>query len=190
MIENHYQSSSKTEASIDSSMSKHRTAEDVLCARAADGMNGRRMTANQTTAKPNQVKRPIRMCLGCRSREDQGKLLRIALVNGALTLIECNKRHGHARRMGRGAYVHPRKDCMEKALRKGRIERALRTTIDPYQTSVLRQLGDAALSQMRASEHTSEPAQLSSSPCEIAVASQPQHSHEESVESALRAARR
>ncbi|MET0990463.1 MAG: YlxR family protein, partial [Glaciihabitans sp.] len=53
---------------------------------------------------------PVRTCLGCRSRADKSSLLRVVAANGAVTPDPS------ATLPGRGAWVHPTTQCVEKAI--------------------------------------------------------------------------
>ena len=66
---------------------------------------------------------PERTCVGCRSRAPKAALVRIVSVDGKPVLDR------DARMPGRGAYLHPRADCVEQALRAGAVGRALRATM-------------------------------------------------------------
>ncbi|HEV2640360.1 MAG TPA: YlxR family protein [Actinocrinis sp.] len=63
---------------------------------------------------------PIRTCVGCRTRDPQDRLLRVVAVAGVPT-------PDPSRRLpGRGAYLHPRPECLALAERKRVFARALR----------------------------------------------------------------
>ena len=101
---------------------------------------------------------PIRTCVGCRGRDAQTHLLRIAVTDGRL-LFDIQRRIP-----GRGAYVHRRRACVERATHKGRLGRALRIPPNPSHTSALRQLVSEAMDleeRARGShlEYSSEPSQ-------------------------------
>jgi len=49
---------------------------------------------------------PIRMCLGCRRREEQAALLRLTLGPGGKLCYDPDKRVG-----GRGGYLHRQPEC-------------------------------------------------------------------------------
>jgi predicted RNA-binding protein YlxR (DUF448 family) len=68
------------------------------------------------------------MCLACRARDDQSRLIRLAFVDGVVRIDP-------SRRLpGRGAYVHP--VCAELlASRRGVVGRALRASVDPTQVA-------------------------------------------------------
>ncbi|MDM4763505.1 YlxR family protein [Galbitalea sp. SE-J8] len=64
---------------------------------------------------------PRRTCLGCRARDDRSALLRI-VVSGDAIVPDTS---GTA--PGRGAWVHPTRDCVQRAIRRRAFGRALRT---------------------------------------------------------------
>jgi hypothetical protein len=68
---------------------------------------------------------PERTCLGCRKKAAKGSLARIALVAG----VPVVDRAGIVQ--GRGAYVHRASECLDEALRRGVLARALRTGLEP-----------------------------------------------------------
>ena len=68
---------------------------------------------------------PVRMCVGCRERGAQDLLLRVVAVTtepGAPGVRPDPRR----RLPGRGAYVHPRPECLALAERRRAFARALR----------------------------------------------------------------
>jgi len=64
----------------------------------------------------------IRTCVGCRIRAAKSDLLRVVAVDGEIAVDPS------ARRSGRGAYLHPRLDCLEQARRRRAFPRALGVT--------------------------------------------------------------
>lgn len=74
---------------------------------------------------------PIRTCLGCRRTDDRSTLLRVTAredESGVIRIVpDVRRRLG-----GRGAWLHPRPDCIEQAVRRRGFARALRVraTID------------------------------------------------------------
>lgn len=62
---------------------------------------------------------PVRTCVGCRERSAKSELLRLAW-NGALVI--------DVRQVmpGRGAYLHRDQKCLELAIRRRSVARALR----------------------------------------------------------------
>ncbi|HWV49735.1 MAG TPA: YlxR family protein [Microbacterium sp.] len=65
---------------------------------------------------------PVRTCVGCRARASRSDLLRVVAQDGALIIDE------RAVLPGRGAWVHPEPECLDKALRRRAFARALRVT--------------------------------------------------------------
>ncbi len=64
---------------------------------------------------------PVRTCLGCRARDSQGALVRLAWDGHRLLVSRTAA--------GRGAWVHPRPDCLRAASHKGVLARAFRTAV-------------------------------------------------------------
>lgn len=59
--------------------------------------------------------------MGCREQASQAELVRFAAVDGVLT---------EGRQLpGRGAYLHPQRECLEAAVRRRAFARALRTQV-------------------------------------------------------------
>jgi predicted RNA-binding protein YlxR (DUF448 family) len=63
---------------------------------------------------------PVRTCIGCRSRASRSSLLRIVAQNSDLVVDET------ATLPGRGAWLHPRIECYNKAVQRRAFGRALR----------------------------------------------------------------
>jgi predicted RNA-binding protein YlxR (DUF448 family) len=79
------------------------------------------------------VTEPIRTCVGCRRRADKSTLIRIVQA-GADLVVDVRQREP-----GRGAYLHPETGCLEQAIKKRALGRALRSDgIGPDQTAALR----------------------------------------------------
>jgi uncharacterized protein len=64
----------------------------------------------------------IRTCVGCRTRAVKSDLLRVVAVGGEIVADPL------ARSPGRGAYLHPSQECLERARRRRAFPRALRVT--------------------------------------------------------------
>lgn len=99
----------------------------------------KRMTAHRQLSRSShaglgpEIAGPVRTCVGCRGPDAKEHLVRLVAAGGRIALDP------EARRPGRGAYVHRRQDCVERALGKGNLGRALRTRVDPAHTTALRQ---------------------------------------------------
>ncbi|UJP11340.1 YlxR family protein [Microbacterium sp. KUDC0406] len=65
---------------------------------------------------------PVRTCVGCRERASRSALIRVVARNGELVLDE------RAVMSGRGAWLHPARECMDAALRRRAFARALRAS--------------------------------------------------------------
>jgi len=73
---------------------------------------------------------PIRTCVGCRARDARVHLVRFVAHAGAIV---------HAARLnGRGAYVHPRRACLEAFARRGGFVRSLRCVVPKLEREAFR----------------------------------------------------
>ena len=77
-------------------------------------------TAGTPPRSASSRSRPVRTCVGCRTREAADDLLRVVAVDGAL--IPDPRR----RLPGRGAWLHPVPECLSRAERRSAFPRALR----------------------------------------------------------------
>lgn len=66
------------------------------------------------------MKTPVRTCGGCGEMRPKGEMIRV----GAVPTWRVTT--GAVKLPGRGAYVCPRADCIERARERGSLERALR----------------------------------------------------------------
>lgn len=71
---------------------------------------------------------PVRLCIGCRTRENTNNLVRVALdtTSDTRSLVIDERRV----LPGRGAWLHPDPKCFSTALRKRAFARAFRRQID------------------------------------------------------------
>jgi len=94
----------------------------------------------------DRVTGPVRTCIGCRARDDVGNLVRITAQGGTCVV---DRGQGTS---GRGAYVHPRGECLDRVERTSILARALRVpgplSMDGVRTTVL-QASNAAGSRTR-----------------------------------------
>ncbi|MGE5596078.1 MAG: RNase P modulator RnpM [Hyphomicrobiales bacterium] len=81
--------------------------------------------------KPRHV--PQRTCIGCREEAGKRALIRIVRTPEQRVVVDPT---GKAN--GRGAYLHSRKSCWEKALRGGTIHYALKIIPVPEDVEALR----------------------------------------------------
>lgn len=64
---------------------------------------------------------PIRTCIGCRAEREKEELIRLVRYEDRV-IVDLG-----AKLPGRGAYVCPRRSCIKQAMKKGRLERALKS---------------------------------------------------------------
>ncbi|MCW4386709.1 YlxR family protein [Salinibacterium sp. SYSU T00001] len=65
---------------------------------------------------------PVRTCLGCRRRAPASSLVRCVARDGAVVA------DASATLPGRGAWVHPSEECVEKSIKRRAFGRALRVS--------------------------------------------------------------
>ena len=63
---------------------------------------------------------PVRTCVGCRTRADKSSLVRVVALDFELVVDET------ATKPGRGAWVHPNRECLVRAIERRALGRALR----------------------------------------------------------------
>lgn len=77
---------------------------------------------------------PMRMCTGCSASRPKRELLRVVRTpQGEITVDPTGKV------AGRGAYLCPDPDCLDKALRSKRLENALECTLSAETVDQLRE---------------------------------------------------
>ena len=67
---------------------------------------------------------PQRTCVACRQKSDKKDLIRLVCGENGAVEVDIP-----AKKPGRGVYLCPKKDCWELALKKNRLEYALRTKL-------------------------------------------------------------
>ena len=72
--------------------------------------------------------RPTRTCVGCRRRFDAGVLVRYVMVDDRLAVAESSS--------GRGAWLCRDSACIDAALDRGNLRRALRTSVPLSRTDL------------------------------------------------------
>lgn len=83
--------------------------------------------------RPKQRHIPYRTCVGCREKKSKRTLVRIVRTpDGKVVVDEAGKAQG------RGAYLCRNPACWEAALKRGSLNRALRTTLRPETVESLR----------------------------------------------------
>lgn len=77
---------------------------------------------------------PQRTCIACRQVRDKKDLVRLVSMGDGMIEIDMLRK-----KPGRGAYLCPRKACWELALRKNRLDYALRTRLGDDNRQALRE---------------------------------------------------
>jgi len=67
---------------------------------------------------------PQRTCIACRQIKEKKDLIRLVRAGNEAIEVDIS-----GKKPGRGAYLCPNKDCWEMALKKNRLEYALRTKL-------------------------------------------------------------
>jgi len=75
---------------------------------------------------------PLRTCVGCRERGDKASLVRLVAFGGGVQV------DGRGSAPGRGAYVHRHRACVEAAIARGALSRALRVGLNEDGAATLR----------------------------------------------------
>ena len=72
-----------------------------------------------------QRKTPMRMCVACRTMQPKKELLRVVRdAEGRVQLDPTSKAPG------RGAYICPKKECLDRAMKIRALERAIDAKVD------------------------------------------------------------
>jgi len=66
------------------------------------------------------------MCVGCRSRREKKELIRVVRTPELTLLIDPT-----GKKAGRGAYLCPRIECLQKAIKSRALEKTLGVQINP-----------------------------------------------------------
>lgn len=67
---------------------------------------------------------PMRQCVGCREMKAKRELIRIIRTSEDGILVDAT-----GKKNGRGAYICPNRECLEKAMKNKGLERSLKTAI-------------------------------------------------------------
>lgn len=87
------------------------------------------------TAKPSlrPGRLPQRTCVACGDVTTKRDLVRVVRTPAGAVIADPT-----GKQPGRGAYLHPRPECWELAIAKGRLERSLHTRISEDDAKALR----------------------------------------------------
>lgn len=83
---------------------------------------------------PRVKKIPQRMCVGCQEMRAKKELIRIVRTPDDRIEIDPT-----GKLSGRGAYICPQIDCLQKAIKGKRLDKALQRTINQEVLEVLKQ---------------------------------------------------
>ena len=73
-----------------------------------------------------QKKTPQRLCVGCQQMKSKKELLRVVRTPDDEVILDKT-----GKKSGRGVYVCYNEQCLAKAFKEKRLERALKRVIDP-----------------------------------------------------------
>ncbi len=77
---------------------------------------------------------PLRVCAGCQEQKSKKEMIRV--VRTPEGVVEIDKT---GKKSGRGVYICPNPDCLEKAYKEHRLERSLKTNVSDDIYESLRQ---------------------------------------------------
>jgi uncharacterized protein len=79
---------------------------------------------------------PQRTCIACRQTNEKKALVRLVCTENGVIEVDIS-----GKKPGRGAYLCPRKACWQMALKKNRLEYALRTRLSDDNREILNDYG-------------------------------------------------
>jgi predicted RNA-binding protein YlxR (DUF448 family) len=85
---------------------------------------------------------PQRTCIACRQIKEKKALIRLISTENGIAEIDV-----FGKKPGRGAYLCPKKTCWELALRKNRLDYALRTKLHDDNRQTLREYSHSLLEE-------------------------------------------
>lgn len=83
---------------------------------------------------PKVKKVPLRMCIGCQEMKPKRELTRV--VRTPQDTVEIDPT---GKKSGRGAYICPNEECLQKAIKGKRLERSLECKVSPELVETLKQ---------------------------------------------------
>lgn len=83
---------------------------------------------------PKVKKVPLRMCIGCQEMKPKRELTRV--VRTPQDTVEIDPT---GKKSGRGAYICPDAECLQKAIKGKRLERSLECKVSPEIVETLKQ---------------------------------------------------
>lgn len=67
---------------------------------------------------------PMRQCVGCREMKSKRELIRVIKTSENEILVDAT-----GKKNGRGAYICPSRECLDKAVKNKGLERSLKTAV-------------------------------------------------------------
>ncbi|MBO5372670.1 MAG: YlxR family protein [Lachnospiraceae bacterium] len=67
---------------------------------------------------------PMRQCVGCREMKSKRELIRVIRTSEDEILVDATGKQN-----GRGAYICPNRECLEKAMKSKGLERSLKIAV-------------------------------------------------------------
>ena len=86
------------------------------------------------TAASRKGHEPERTCIGCRRKEPARNLVRLALNRDGGIVIDRDRRMP-----GRGAWIHPKPECIDRGARLEVLDRAFRKKFEPGEAGRIRE---------------------------------------------------
>lgn len=83
---------------------------------------------------PKVKKIPLRMCVGCQEMKPKKELIRVVRTPQEGLVIDST-----GKQSGRGAYLCPQGECLQKAVKYKRLEKALQRPLLPEVLEQLKQ---------------------------------------------------
>ena len=71
-----------------------------------------------------QKKIPQRQCMGCRERKAKKELIRVVRCTDGTVMLDFSGKLN-----GRGAYICPRQECLQKARKSSALDRSLEVAV-------------------------------------------------------------
>ncbi|MFU8796925.1 MAG: RNase P modulator RnpM [Dehalococcoidia bacterium] len=94
---------------------------------------------NSTTRR-----QPQRTCVACRRTGDKGSLVRVVRTDNGTVEVDLS-----SKKAGRGAYLCPKRECWQVALKKNRIEYNLRARLSDENRRALSAYSEGSLEESR-----------------------------------------
>lgn len=84
--------------------------------------------------RPRKI--PMRICVGCQEKKPKKELVRIVRTPGGEVVLDLT-----GKKAGRGAYICPQKECMQRAFKGKRLEKNLQ---QPLSAELIESLAELA----------------------------------------------